>query len=299
MTSRNEGQGMRRRFILGFVAAAAVSGAARHARALTGDGAIAATIVGTASVTGFGFRASIPLVAYFATSTLLGRLPSKTAIAQQRGNQRDAVQVIANGGAAALLALAAGMVPEKFNSILLAGYGGAIATAAADTWATEIGTRFGKHPHSLIPFRPVAVGASGGVTSAGLFASVAGAALVAAILTSSTTSSSASRLARASSMAFGGIAGALVDSILGATLQEVRLCDACLSETELRVHRCGSPTRSIRGAVWCNNDTVNALSTGIGAAIAMAVSGISSFPARRILRCWVLSRHSDSGDSEG
>ena len=46
------------------------------------------------------------LLAFFASSTLLGRLPQSHGRQQRRGNERDAVQVLANGGVAAALALA-------------------------------------------------------------------------------------------------------------------------------------------------------------------------------------------------
>jgi uncharacterized membrane protein len=69
-----------------------------------------------------------------------------------------------------------------------------------------------------------------------------------------------------------GFSGALVDSLLGATVQQVRYCDACRRETEVRVHDCGQPTRLIRGFSWCDNDMVNAIATAVGAAVAMSVN---------------------------
>jgi len=87
-------------------------------------------------------------------------------------------------------------------------------------------------------------------------------------------------LARPISIALGGFTGALVDSVLGATVQEVRFCDVCNAETEARVHRCGAQTRVTRGAPWCDNDTVNAIATATGAAAAILVEFAASIHRR-------------------
>jgi uncharacterized protein (TIGR00297 family) len=266
----------RDRAAFGILGAASVAIAARRLRALTTGGALAATVVGASVVAGAGMRGGAALVAFFLSSTLLGRLPAGTAAAQRRGNERDAVQVCANGGVAALLALASLAATGRARTILLAGCGGAVATAAADTWATEIGSRSGQTPRSVATLAHVPPGTSGGVTLAGLVASAAGAATTAFVLAGSAPSS---RSLRAIAVAAGGVIGSLGDSMLGATVQEVRVCDNCALETELLVHACGAATRPIRGAAWCSNDMVNALATATGAAAAMAI--VATLGARR------------------
>jgi len=70
----------------------------------------------------------------------------------------------------------------------------------------------------------------------------------------------------------GGIAGATLDSLLGATLQELRRCDACERACETDPHACGAPTRLVRGVRGFSNDLVNLLATVAGAAVAFAAA---------------------------
>jgi uncharacterized membrane protein len=60
----------------------------------------------------------------------------------------------------------------------------------------------------------------------------------------------------------GGFVGALIDSLLGASLQAIYYCPQCQKETERHpLHSCGSATSLKRGWVWLNNDWVNAACT--------------------------------------
>jgi uncharacterized protein (TIGR00297 family) len=273
---------LRVRATIGLVGAAAISLAARRAGALSPDGALAATAVGATVVMGSGVRGGAMLVAFFTSSTLLGRLPSTLHLEQRRGRKRDAVQVIANGGVAAVLALASAFTRSRIRTLFIAGFGGAVAAATADTWATEIGSRSRTRPRSILTLQPTVPGVSGGVTVAGLIASAVGAALVARLASAPFTPTPRRVSVRAIPIALGGFTGAFVDSVLGATVQEVRFCDACAVETEERVHRCGSQTRVARGAPWCDNDTVNAIATAAGAVAAIIVElAVSNKPRRR------------------
>jgi uncharacterized membrane protein len=68
-----------------------------------------------------------------------------------------------------------------------------------------------------------------------------------------------------------GVAGALTDSLLGATLQEHRWCNTCDLQTERRIHRCGTPTLHSGGISWITNDVVNAACVVMGAVLASAI----------------------------
>jgi len=257
------------RAAVGLTGAAAISLAARHVHALSTSGALAATIVGGSVVAGSGIRGGGMLLAFFTTSTLLGRLPAGDPLEQRRGRERDAVQVIANGGVAAILALGSLLPWERTRLLSTAGFGGALATATADTWATEFGSRSRARPRSILTRQPTAPGASGGITVTGLVASAVAAALIAGMASAQVAITSRHPSPRAIAIGIGGFSGALVDSVLGATVQEVRFCDSCFVETEAQLHNCGSHTRVIRGVPWCDNDMVNAIATTAGATTAI------------------------------
>jgi uncharacterized membrane protein len=118
------------------------------------------------------------LAAFFVSSNLVsgitGRMPPTDL--DPKGARRDLWQVYANGGPAALAAVAAS--PNTDLSIWLVT--ASLAAAAADTWATSIGARSRMLPRLLWSGHPVPTGTSGGVTLAGSVGAAAGAALVAA-----------------------------------------------------------------------------------------------------------------------
>jgi uncharacterized membrane protein len=138
-----------------------------------------------------------------------------------------------------------------------------LAAAAADTWATEIGTLYGGTPRSILTWRPVPAGTSGGVSAIGTLASVAGAIFIAVIVRILGWTPRVANM-----VALGGIVGAMVDSVVGATIQARRWCDVCERETERLTHDCGTETRRARGLPWLDNDVVNFLSNAAGGILA-------------------------------
>ena len=249
------------RLLAGAAAAAVISALATRARLLSRTGAIAATVLGAIAV-GAGWSWGILLVVFFASTSAVSayRAEKKRALTRgviEKDAARDAVQVLSNGAA---FAVAGVLWMSTGDSVWIAAGAGAIAAAAADSWATEIGVSLGGEPRSILSGLRVPRGTSGGVTAAGLLGALAGAAVVAAtmlIIDWPLYTVPAAFLA--------GVFGMTLDSVLGATLQARRLCPACGAETEQKVHYCGTPTRVIRGAPWMENDAVNALATLAGA----------------------------------
>ena len=77
--------------------------------ALTADGAAAATAVGALTFGFGGLPASLALVAFFVSGSALSRRQTRPGeIQAAKGHRRDALQVLANGGVAALALGASG-----------------------------------------------------------------------------------------------------------------------------------------------------------------------------------------------
>jgi uncharacterized membrane protein len=61
----------------------------------------------------------------------------------------------------------------------------------------------------------------------------------------------------------------LVDSLVGATVQERRWCVSCGRGTERLVHACGAATELVGGVRGVRNDFVNAIATVTGGAVSL------------------------------
>lgn len=267
--------------LFAYLLAAVVGYLGYRARALSASGAVAACLVG-GMVFGFGgLPSAVLLVLFFASSSLLSFFkaqdPAKSKAAEtfDKGGRRDAAQVIANGGAAAFSALLAYFFPAPF---FMGAFLGSIATATADTWATELGVLSKRQPRLVTTGTPVQAGTSGGVTLQGTLASAGGALLIglsASIFLFATPGAQTDNALVVLMVAlFGGVAGSFFDSLLGATVQASYFCPACNKPTESKVHRCGTRTTLVRGAGWINNDLVNLAATLFGGLVGGAIASI-------------------------
>jgi len=250
-------------FDIGAIAAAAIAIVAYRLRTLDAGGAVAAMAVGTATFGALALPGAGVLIAFFVTSVGLSRVgkarKARLLVDVGKTGPRDAAQVLANGGIAALCALLTLWEGSRYA----AAFAGALAAATADTWGTEIGALARGVPRSVLTLRPVATGLSGGVTVQGTLAEVAGALTIAG---------AALALVPAAFFAIwlGGIAGALADSVVGASLQSLRWCGACNRPTEREPHVCGANTKPLRGLAWFGNDATNYAATLVGAVVAYA-----------------------------
>ncbi len=264
----------RARLLLGLFFSIGIGLLAYRRRSLSRSGVAGAVVTGTTTFGLGGWAWGLSLIFFFVSSSLFShfRARDKAAIAEDKfskGSQRDIGQVAANGGMATLLALGYGITSSPLRRELLqAGYVGVIATATADTWATELGV-LSPHPPRLITTGALTTpGTSGGVTSLGTGAAALGA-LASGLFFWSLQRCRRSLLVLPLVALISGIIGNFFDSFLGATTQAMFYCPVCAKETERQSHNCGTRTRPLRGLPWMTNDTVNFLSTLVGGLVAM------------------------------
>ena len=265
--------------IIGLVLSTLIAFLAYRRGSLSQSGAAGALVVGTLIFGLGGWVWGVLLAVFFISSSLLSHFKEreKAAVAEkfEKGHRRDMGQVLANGGLGAVIAVLSAIVPE---SVIPSGmwfflFLGVMATVTADTWATELGTLSKGAPRLITNGRAVEIGTSGGVSPLGTGVSFAGGLLIG--LTAGLLAPLAGLLPWSAALpvaligALSGAAGSLIDSLLGATIQQIYYCDTCTKETERKLHRCGTTTRPLRGWAWMNNDLVNLISSLGGGLVAV------------------------------
>lgn len=234
---------------LGLVAVLII--ASRVAHILDGRGTLAASILGLVVGLAGHWTWLIVLLSFLLSGYVVTkwRWEEKQALGVAEGEEgeRAWTNVIANGGVPMLVALLAVLVPD-------AGFGhadyafiftAAVAVAAADTFASEIGCLSAK-VRMITNLESCEPGLNGGVSMLGNLAALGGAALIALIwfVLDFATSGAAMGLGPVLWVCLIGFLGCQVDSVLGAVLEN-------------------------RG--YIGKGTVNALAIAAGALMASAV----------------------------
>jgi uncharacterized protein (TIGR00297 family) len=255
-------------FSVGVLLALVVAVASVKARFLNGSGA-AVTFVLATLVFGVGrWQFAVPILTFFVLSSLLSRLGEQrkrlvVANAFAKVGPRDFGQVFANGGVAGILLLVWNFFPEPLWYVL---YVASLVAVTADTWGTELGVLGKQVPRSILTWRRLPIGSSGGITLFGTLGGALGAIVVAAsaALVGAPGHTLVWTAKTLTALTVIGVGASLVDSLLGATVQAQYRCRSCGKITEKKAH-CGETTEFLRGVRWVNNDVVN---------VACAVSGV-------------------------
>ena len=214
-----------------------------------------------------GWAWLLPGLAFFVLSSSLSFLPRPSSSVTAPGSTdraaRSVGQVYANGGLAWAFLL--GHVAWG-DPLLYAGAMGAFAAAAADTWATELGTRFPARAWSVRTGDLVPAGTSGAVTMGGTVAAVVGAGTVVGAGFLGGGFLQGAQVQQAMAVLVAGTIGMGVDSLIGATIQaqyEHPQSKALIDEPPR------PSSRPVRGFPLITNEVVNLAGTAVGAIAAV------------------------------
>lgn len=244
-------------------------------RMLTISGAISTCLMGSV-IYGLGnAKFMAPLLAFFLSSSLLSKWRKEkklllTGNHDAKGEQRDAAQVWANGGAAFCCVVAfylathpVSRLPLLTLRLLLMLYLSALATVNADTWATEIGKLSKKPPRLLTTWRAVTPGMSGAVSGMGMAGAFLGALFIPLVALPIWKLNPAEILV----ITWAGFMGSLLDSVFGATLQ-AHYRDVKTGELTERTQIQGRELKQVRGIRGVSNDLVNFAASLCGVLVA-------------------------------
>ncbi len=163
----------------------------------------------------------------------------KEGIAEKKEGKRNAGQVLANAGAAAILALLA-IYDAEYTAILQLMIAGCFSAATADTLSSELGNVYGRRYYHIISLKKMQRGTNGAVSLRGTAAGIFGSTVIALVYVLATGWNAQRFLV----IIIAGTAGNVADSILGLTLENKGLL---------------------------NNNAVNFLNTIVGAGVAWAL----------------------------
>lgn len=246
---------------------------------LNNSGATATFLLGTTIFGIGGIAWTVPMLTFYLLSSVLSKLGKKRKakfdLVFEKGSQRDAGQVYANGGIAWILMIVFSLTgqPAVFFAYL-----GTLAAVQADTWATEIGTMWPNPKAWLVTsFKEVPVGTSGGVSVPGTSGAFIGSLFIctSALLINVGWLYEFGVLPSLLLIGFSGLAASLVDSFFGATVQ-AQYFDPIREKVTERTHSVAADgslveNRLLKGVPFVNNDLVNTLCAISGSALAYIV----------------------------
>jgi uncharacterized protein (TIGR00297 family) len=190
-------------------------------RLVSRSGAAVGFFLGVAVYMGFGYKSFLILFAFFALASVATRLGYSTkvarGIAEKRRGARSWREAMGNVLAAAWFSIL--VITTPYQAAFLIALLAALAEAAGDTVASEIGKWLSSDAWLITSWKIVPAGEDGGISLAGTAAGIGASAIVVAL-------GYASHLASpgGAALAFiAAIAGNLADSILGATLERRQL----------------------------------------------------------------------------
>lgn len=259
---------------IGFLCSFIIAYTAYLKKSLTVDGSIGAVLLGSLIYITTSFFGVGIMIVFFISASLLSsfKKQAKEGVAKQfeKTGCRDIFQVFANGGIGLLFSI---LYYKTQNVSYLIALAISYAAANADTWSTELGVLNKRSPISLRTLKPVDKGTSGAVSLLGTISGLAGASLIGlfSILGLKLANFNVDYLKCFITISFGGFAGSIIDSILGATVQGIYYSKDQEKETEKKMED-GKQNDLIRGYSFIDNDVVNFVSILLSSLIGLFVN---------------------------
>ena len=215
---------------------------------------VSAVVIGYAGGVG-GF---LILAATFLFTVLADKI-GRTRVERKKSECRRLVQIIANVGTGTVLILIFFLFDRGDIGFFL--YAAAMAASLADSMASGIGVLQKRDPVSVVTWKRIPRGRSGGVSVTGLAASLLGSLIIAGLY-----AAFSGKLPAALLVCAAGFLGALADSFYGALLQGKYLCSVDGAYTEKRICH-GKEARLTGGFRFIDNNAVNLMNNVTAAAL--------------------------------
>jgi uncharacterized protein (TIGR00297 family) len=199
-------------YLLFFLILLAILVAVYKVRKLTLEGTLTGGLVAVCIFMGAGLPGILMLAAFFIMATIATSW-KKNLKGKPHPEIRNAAQVLANGGVAALCGLVMWLVPVQGDPLLIL-LAAALSSATADTLSSELGTVYGQRFYNIISFKPDEKGRDGVISLEGTLTGIVGSAIIAFIYVLFFGWSPVFWV-----VIISGTAGNLFDSLLGATLE--------------------------------------------------------------------------------
>lgn len=204
---------------LWWLAANAVLATAGYlARTVDLSGYVGGFLLGAAILLFGGWQLYVVLLLFFVVgtgTTKLGfRRKAAAGLAQEKEGRRGFAHAFSNVGVAAILAIFASATRLE-PAVLWIAAAASLATAAADTTASEIGQLFGRRTFLPLTFRSVPRGTEGAISFEGTLAGAAAGLVVSAAAAALLPYDGMSRTAVAAVIALAAVLGSYLESIAG------------------------------------------------------------------------------------
>ncbi len=206
-----------RRILLAVAISLALAGLAWGLKLVTPSGALSGFLLGVAVYLGYGYKSFLLMFTFFLMGSAATRLgyarKAARGVAEKRGGARSWREALANSLAGAFFSIL--VITTHHEGAFLIALIAAFAEAAGDTVSSEIGQWISPRAYLITTFRPVPAGQDGGVSVGGSMAGLLASALIVAL---GYGMGLCGRGGAALALS-GAVAGNLLDSVLGATLE--------------------------------------------------------------------------------